>query len=149
MRDELFDELVASVKEGGAILQGKAAPSRAFEVEPPRIKEIREAYDLSQVEFSALLGISVDTLQNWEQGRRTPPVPAKGSVAGGRQAPRSRLGRRQAPANCVSGYAWHLQGRREPSISRTLSSKHRGGVPAALLWVLRCSFRAPPFPSLF
>lgn len=77
MKDELFDELVESVREGGAILKGKAAPSRTFEVEPPRIKEIRETYDLSQVEFAALLGISVDTLQNWEQGRRTPPGPAK------------------------------------------------------------------------
>jgi len=27
---------------------------------------------LSQNEFAALLGVSVRTLQNWEQGRRTP-----------------------------------------------------------------------------
>jgi hypothetical protein len=29
-------------------------------------------YDLSQSEFAALLGVSVKTLQNWEQGRRSP-----------------------------------------------------------------------------
>ncbi len=77
MNDDLFAELVESVREGGAILKGKAAPSRAFEVETPEVREIRESYDLSQNEFAALLGISVDTLQNWEQGRRTPAGPAR------------------------------------------------------------------------
>lgn len=77
MKDELFSELLESVREGGAILRGEAAPSRAFEVDTPEVKEIREAYDLSQAEFAALLGISVDTLQNWEQGRRTPAGPAR------------------------------------------------------------------------
>jgi putative transcriptional regulator len=77
MKDELFAELVESVREGGAILKGKTAPSRNFEVEVPEVSRIREAYDLSQAEFAALLGISVDTLQNWEQGRRTPAGPAR------------------------------------------------------------------------
>jgi hypothetical protein len=34
-------------------------------------------YQLSQSEFAALLGISVATLRNWEQGRRTPEGPAR------------------------------------------------------------------------
>jgi putative transcriptional regulator len=33
--------------------------------------------NLSQLEFAALLGISRSTLQNWEQGRRTPEGPAR------------------------------------------------------------------------
>jgi putative transcriptional regulator len=77
MKNELFSELVESVREGGSILKGKAKPSRAFQVEVPEVREIREAYDLSQAEFAALLGVSVDTLQNWEQGRRTPAGPAR------------------------------------------------------------------------
>lgn len=77
MKDDLFSELLESVREGGAILKGESAPSRAFEVDSPEVKGIREAYDLSQAEFAALLGISVDTLQNWEQGRRTPAGPAR------------------------------------------------------------------------
>ena len=77
MKDELFSDLVESVREGGSILKGKVTPSRSFQVEAPKVREIREAYDLSQAEFAALLGISVDTLQNWEQGRRTPAGPAK------------------------------------------------------------------------
>jgi len=72
MNDELFAELVESVREGGAILRGESDPSRKFVIEAPDVKLIREQYDLSQREFSALLGISIKTLQNWEQGRRTP-----------------------------------------------------------------------------
>jgi len=77
MKDELFAELVESVREGGAILRGRAEPSRSFEASPPDVKAIRETYGLSQTELAALLGISVDTLQNWEQGRRTPRGPAR------------------------------------------------------------------------
>jgi putative transcriptional regulator len=36
------------------------------------VKLIRQRYALSQSEFAALLGVSIKTLQNWEQGRRTP-----------------------------------------------------------------------------
>ena len=72
MNDQMFEELLESVREGGAILRGEKEASRMFVVETPDVKQIRERYKLSQTEFAALLGISVKTLQNWEQGRRTP-----------------------------------------------------------------------------
>jgi len=77
MKDELFDELVASVREGGKILRGKAKPSRTFVIEVPDVKKIRSDYKLSQPEFAVLMGISVKTLQNWEQGRRSPEGAAR------------------------------------------------------------------------
>jgi putative transcriptional regulator len=77
MNDELFNELVESVRQGGAILRGKAKPSRAFEIAAPDVKRIRAQYQLSQSEFAALMGISVATLRNWEQGRRAPEGPAR------------------------------------------------------------------------
>lgn len=77
MKEELFAELVASVREGGAILRGDRPASRTIKVEPPDIKGIRDGYGLTQVEFAALLGISVRTLRNWEQGRRVPEGPAR------------------------------------------------------------------------
>lgn len=77
MKDELFDELVASVREGGAILRGRKKPARAFVVDGPDVKQIRSRYGLSQSEFAAMLGISVATLRNWEQGRRAPEGPAR------------------------------------------------------------------------
>jgi len=72
MNNELFEELLESVREGGAILRGEKQPARRFEIGTPDVKAIRARFDLSQSEFAALLGISVKTLQNWEQGRRTP-----------------------------------------------------------------------------
>ena len=72
MKDEMFAELAASVREGGAILRGQVPPSRKFVTNGDDIKRVREHYRLSQGQFAALMGISVSTLQNWEQGRRTP-----------------------------------------------------------------------------
>ena len=77
MKDELFDELIASVHEGGKILRGKTKPSRSFVIDVPDVKKIRANYKLSQTEFAALMGISVKTLQNWEQGRRVPEGAAR------------------------------------------------------------------------
>jgi|WetSurSiteA1Bulk_404760.scaffolds.fasta_scaffold167945_1 putative transcriptional regulator len=77
MDNELFDELLESVREGGAILRGEKKPARSFEIDSPDIQRIRADMNLSQMEFAALLGISRSTLQNWEQGRRTPEGPAK------------------------------------------------------------------------
>jgi putative transcriptional regulator len=80
MRKELFDELVESVKEGMAILRGEIEPSRAFVVEKqdkPEVKSIRSKFGISQAEFAAMMGISVRTLENWEQGHRTPKGPAR------------------------------------------------------------------------
>ncbi|HNB51094.1 MAG TPA: NadS family protein [Anaerolineales bacterium] len=77
MKDELFAELLESVREGGAILRGEKKASRTFVIEPLDVKHIREAFKLSQSEFAAVLGISIKTLQNWEQGRRIPQGPAR------------------------------------------------------------------------
>jgi len=77
MRDELFEELTESIKQGGKILRGKKKPKREFNFENPDPKKIREGLGLSQNKFAQMLGISTSTLQNWEQGRRKPEGPAK------------------------------------------------------------------------
>lgn len=76
MKDELFSELLESVKEGGAILRGEIQPSRSFQLDRIDIRRIRERYQLTQEQFAVMLGISVRTLRNWEQGRRIPEGPA-------------------------------------------------------------------------
>ena len=43
----------------------------------PGVAEIREKTGLSQTRFAALLGVSVRTLQDWEQGRRAPSGAAR------------------------------------------------------------------------
>ena len=77
MKKDMFDELLQSVREGGAILRGEAAPAKAYSVADPDVAEVREIYGLSQTKFAGLLGISVRTLQNWEQRRRKPEGPAE------------------------------------------------------------------------
>lgn len=77
MNDEMFNELIESVKQAGDIRNGKREPSRYSTIEEPDVVAIREKYDMTQQEFSSLLGISVGTLRNWEQGRRKPQGPAK------------------------------------------------------------------------
>lgn len=77
MKDELFDELMESVREGGAIVRGVKEPSRRWVLDDPDVATIRARYSLSQAKFAALMGISVRTLQNWEQGRRQPQGPAR------------------------------------------------------------------------
>jgi putative transcriptional regulator len=72
MRAELFQELLESVQEGGAILRGEKKASRTFAYADEDVRSVRERYGLSQPKFAALMGISVATLRNWEQGRRQP-----------------------------------------------------------------------------
>ncbi len=78
MKEDVFHELMESVRAGGEILRGKREPSRVFsEAEVPDITLLRERYGLSQAKFATLLGISIGTLRNWEQRRRIPDGPAR------------------------------------------------------------------------
>jgi putative transcriptional regulator len=81
MRKALFDELVTSVRQMKAIEAGRLKPSRVTQAEDltrdiPDVAALRARFGLSQAKFAALLGISLGTLQNWEQNRRRPEGPA-------------------------------------------------------------------------
>lgn len=57
---------------------GRPRPTSGETVfESPDVAAIRQEYALSQAKFAVLFGISVRTLQNWEQGRREPQGPAR------------------------------------------------------------------------
>ena len=76
MKDEAFKELVASVRQAGRIRRGTLRPSRTFSFRPADVKAVRAKLDKSQTEFALMIGVSVATLRNWEQGRRVPDGPA-------------------------------------------------------------------------
>jgi putative transcriptional regulator len=71
----MFEELLGSVREAGAILRGQRKPSRRAVIRSSGVRVIRERTSLSQSEFAQLIGVSVKTLQNWEQDRRRPTGP--------------------------------------------------------------------------
>lgn len=77
MRKQDFEELVESVRQAGRIRRGEARPSRVREFAPLDVKAVRRRIGKSQAEFARMIGVSVSTLQNWEQGRRRPEGPAR------------------------------------------------------------------------
>lgn len=77
MNERDFENLLASVRQAGSIKRGEIAPSRSFEFQPEDVRKIRVKLALSQTEFAFLIGVSVATLRNWEQGRRRPEGPAR------------------------------------------------------------------------
>jgi len=87
MKKELFEELITSVKQAGRIHRGEAKPSRTFVFAPEDVRKIREKLDKSQPEFARMIGVSVATLQNWEQGRRQPRGPARALLLVASKAP--------------------------------------------------------------
>ena len=76
MKKEMFEELLGSVRETGAILRGQRKPSRRIVIRSSGVRAIRERTSLSQSEFAHLFGVSVKTIQNWKQDRRRPTGPA-------------------------------------------------------------------------
>ncbi|MFP2422742.1 NadS family protein [Pseudescherichia vulneris] len=77
MDKALFERLTQRMSEMNEIAKGEREPSRVFEIDAMKIKEIRQSSGLSQRRFADLISVSVDTLRNWEQGQRSPTGPAK------------------------------------------------------------------------
>jgi len=77
VRDKDFRNLVTSIRQAGAIRRGGRRPARAFHFKPEDVRAIRHTLGKSQTEFALLIGVSVATLRNWEQGRRVPEGPAR------------------------------------------------------------------------
>ncbi len=77
MKDEDFEKLVTSVKQMRAMRHGEGVPHKCTSYPPTDVKVLRKRLNLTQEKFAAMIGVSVRTLQNWEQGHREPEGPAK------------------------------------------------------------------------
>jgi putative transcriptional regulator len=59
-----------------------AAPTDApAEAATPAVRDLRRRARLTQMEFAARLGVPVETIRNWEQGKRMPRGPARALLA--------------------------------------------------------------------
>ena len=77
MNKDAFDQLAQSVRQAGKIRRGRMKASRVREYRAADVKAIRLRLGKSQLEFALMIGVSVATLRNWEQGRRSPVGPAR------------------------------------------------------------------------
>ena len=76
MKEKDFKKLLQGIDEMRAIQKGTLKPSRVFKFSPIEVKKIRAKLHKTQTQFAYMIGVSIDTLQNWEQGRRRPEGPA-------------------------------------------------------------------------
>src|SRR5216684_392418 len=62
-----------------------AAPATTFVAQEmaraPAVRDLRRRARLTQIEFAARLGVPVETIRNWEQGKRMPRGPARALLA--------------------------------------------------------------------
>jgi putative transcriptional regulator len=91
MDDTLFNELVEGILEMKAIEKGTLKPGRMTRMEPSEVTRTRQNMRLSQAQFARMMGISVRTLQNWEQGHRKPTGSAKILLRIARKHPKAVL----------------------------------------------------------
>ena len=84
MNKKNFGELMESLQEGGEVLRGTKRASRTWSVEggdrvqiKDTVQTLRQEFGMSQSMFAKFMGVSINTLQNWEQGRRQPSGAAR------------------------------------------------------------------------
>ena len=74
---DIGQEILDGIREIKAFKAGETTLRTQELSEPSPPKEIRKKLELSQASFAALMGVSLRTVQDWEQGRREPSGPAK------------------------------------------------------------------------
>ena len=97
MDKKLLAELVQSIKAAGKYVRGEGRASRVFEYPDAGVKAVRERIGLSQSQFAKMIRVSVKTLQNWEQKRRSPTGPAAALLQIVAQEPQVALRTLHAP----------------------------------------------------
>ena len=65
----------------GLALAMPILPVTADPAQPPAVRDLRRRARLTQLEFAARLGVPVETIRNWEQGKRAPRGPARALLA--------------------------------------------------------------------
>ena len=69
---DIGQEILDGLREIKMYKEGKVDLRKRTFQPPPPAREIRAKLQLSQTAFAGLMGVSLRTLQDWEQGRRQP-----------------------------------------------------------------------------
>jgi putative transcriptional regulator len=73
------EKLLRSAQQARDWVNGKPVGARVTYVPVPQVdvRKLRARMGLSQTQFAARFGFSLDSIQNWEQGHRRPEGPAR------------------------------------------------------------------------
>jgi len=82
---------VDATTEDDIVVQQAADESEAMLVAAKFARRVRNRLGLSQVEFSRRIDVSVETIRNWEQGKRCPAGAAKALLKVLDKAPEAAL----------------------------------------------------------
>jgi len=80
MSNQFFEDMMKSLQQAQDFIEGKPGKTRSREIivrELPKynsqtIKELRTQLQLTQKLFAGLMGVSVRTVESWENGQNTP-----------------------------------------------------------------------------
>jgi len=71
------DGRIVELRDGQEFPLQPASRSEEPLEETPAVRDLRRRAQLTQHEFAARLGVPVETIRNWEQGKRAPRGPAR------------------------------------------------------------------------
>lgn len=72
MGKKAFDKIAEGLNEALAIARGQRHPAKLYVPPEINVKLIRQSLDLSQEDFAAHFGFSINQIRDWEQGRSRP-----------------------------------------------------------------------------
>jgi putative transcriptional regulator len=77
------DGRIVELRDGKEFPLAPAMPVAVTAETPtsPVVRELRRRARLTQIEFASRLGVPVETIRNWEQGKRMPRGPARALLA--------------------------------------------------------------------
>jgi putative transcriptional regulator len=75
------DGRIVELRDGQEFPLAPAMPVPAETAATPAVRDLRRRARLTQLEFAARLGVPVETIRNWEQGKRMPRGPARALLA--------------------------------------------------------------------
>jgi putative transcriptional regulator len=71
------DGRIVELRDGQEFPLAPSAFGAPMDTATPEVRDLRRRACLTQQEFAAKLGVPVETIRNWEQGKRMPRGPAR------------------------------------------------------------------------